>query len=248
MVITAKASPNAVTASPDQRGRKVSPINTQHDAIDRHIKSYNPCISHYRREHTPNRLYLPHGLTVKSMHENFKETNTETTADYTTYLRRVNALNISFAQLGEEEWEVCIRLERSTHSRTADDECDATCEVSNEKKEHLTIATEARNSYKSDGAMVSPDTVVRSVDLQKVVMLPRLPGLKTACFTRRLVAFHLMYAPIGKYTEPFKPISVLWHEGISGRKCEDITSAVMLALFEDRDSSRIIHYMDNCAG
>ena len=43
-------------------------------------------------------------------------------------------------------------------------------------------------------------TVVRlffkSVDLQKFLMMPRLPGVKTAVFTRRLVVFHETFVPL----------------------------------------------------
>lgn len=42
------------------------------------------------------------------------------------------------------------------------------------------------------------DTVIRSVDLQKVIMLPRMPGVKTAVFTRRITAFHETFAMVGK--------------------------------------------------
>ena len=37
-----------------------------------HIKSFNPCISHYRREHAPNRLYLPPELSAVDMHADYE--------------------------------------------------------------------------------------------------------------------------------------------------------------------------------
>ena len=79
-------------------------------------------------------------------------------------------------------------------------------------------------------------------------MLPRLPGFKAACFTRRLVGFHHTFAPVGSYTTSNKVESVVWHEGTSGRKCEDIASAVMMALEKDRDVKTVLYYMDYCAG
>ena len=39
-----------------------------------------------------------------------------------------------------------------------------------------------------------------SVDLQKVVMLPRLPGFKAPCFANRLVDFHHTFAPVSSHT------------------------------------------------
>ena len=35
-----------------------------------------------------------------------------------------------------------------------------------------------------------------SADLQKVVMLPRLPGNKTSVFTQRIILFHETFAPL----------------------------------------------------
>ena len=94
MVATAKANPSLLHAVPDQRGKKKCDHNELHEKIDTHIHSFNPCISHYRREHAPNRLYLPHELTINAMHQDFLEKNADTKINYTTYMRRVNAMNI----------------------------------------------------------------------------------------------------------------------------------------------------------
>lgn len=246
MVYTAKADPGAVFASPDQRGKKRSLTNPLHDQIDAHIMSHHPSISHYRREHAPNRLYLPHELTVKAMHDDYKTKHSPSKGDYTTYLRRVNKLNISFAQLGEEECEVCLKFKEDKHGDGVP--CGPNCSPCAENAKHLTLAGEARDAYKNDGKVVLENTMVRSVDLQKVIMLPRLPGVKSACFTRRLVAFHHTFAPVASYTSREKPVSILWHEAVSGRKCEDIASAAVLAMEQDRDMDHLIYYMDNCAG
>ena len=40
--------------------------------ITDHINKYNPCISHYRREHAPKRLYLPSELDVSEMYDDYK--------------------------------------------------------------------------------------------------------------------------------------------------------------------------------
>lgn len=52
------------------------------------------------------------------------------------------------------------------------------------------------------------DTSVRSVDLQKVIMLPRMPGVKTAVFTWRIVACHEIFASVGKKAD--KKNTSLW--------------------------------------
>ena len=62
--------------------------------------------------------------------------------------------------------------------------------------------------------------------MQKVIMLPRMLGVKTAIFKKRLVTFHETFAPLGKFsrTKGIVPTGVIWHEGISGRNAEDVAS------------------------
>lgn len=247
VITTAKKNPDMLTAAADGRGKKKLDMNPLHASIEQHIQSYHPSISHYRREHAPNRLYLPHGLTIREMHAHYNEGHQGRPVDYTSYMRRVNKLNISFAQLGEEECELCAELKLRPHE-LSNGECTTSCTTCEQKVKHENHAKAARQAYKRDGAETVDGRVVRSIDLQKVIMLPRLPGYKSACFTRRLVAFHHTYAPIGEYCKTNKVVSVVWHESISGRKCEDIASAFELALLQDRDFNEIVYYMDNCAG
>ena len=62
--------------------------------------------------------------------------------------------------------------------------------------------------------------------MQKVIMLPRMPGAKTAVFTKRLVTFHETFAPLGKFsqTKGILPTGVIWHERILGRNAEDVAT------------------------
>ena len=64
--------------------------------------------------------------------------------------------------------------------------------------------------------------MVVSIDMQKVIMLPRLPGLKRAIFCKDLVLFNETFAPIAK--SEIKPVGVLWHEAIKGRSTDDVAS------------------------
>ena len=41
-------------------------------------------------------------------------------------------------------------------------------------------------------------------------------------------------------------ISVLWHEAIAGRKAEEIASAFVTSIKEERDIKHVIFWMDNC--
>ena len=83
IVAIAKSNPTALQAAPDQREKKRQADNLVNDMINTHILSYNPCISHYRREHAPKRLYLPHGLSVKDMHQDYLEKNAKCLMSHT---------------------------------------------------------------------------------------------------------------------------------------------------------------------
>ena len=48
----------------DRRGKRTPPNKIDTDIIVKHIESYQPAVSHYRREHAPNRRYLEPHLTV----------------------------------------------------------------------------------------------------------------------------------------------------------------------------------------
>ena len=95
----------------DMRGKHAPPHKTpdKDDVfIKGHILKYNPHISHYRREHAPNRLYLPTELSCMDMHKDYlldcEEVNRKPYS-YVKYCRVVNSMNISFAKLGIEECE-----------------------------------------------------------------------------------------------------------------------------------------------
>ena len=50
-----------------------------------------------------------------------------------------------------------------------------------------------------------------------MIILPRLPGVKTCVFIQRLVLFHETFAPLGgKNAKKNRPTGLIWHEGISG--------------------------------
>jgi len=112
------------------------------------------------------------------------------------------------------------------------------CEKDADWEAHFSRAKMARASYQADASLdLSADYSIRSVDMQKVIMLPRIPGNKTAVFTRRIIAFHETFAVVGKpkKNSDKKHICVLWHEGIAGRKAEEVVSAFAVAMKQERD-------------
>ncbi|CAM4572758.1 unnamed protein product [Leuciscus chuanchicus] len=200
--------------------------------------------SHYRREHAPFRRYLPSDVTVKLMFADFIEKGNR--CSYETYRKTVKSKNISFTKLGEEECECCLLQDqhvRCDHQGEAAENCPQ-CE---RWHKHQTEAAETRLHYRSDADKDWPEnTSVRSVDLQKVIMLPRMPGVKSAVFTRRISTYHETFASVGKKLNKRKTISIVWHEGIAGRNAKEITSAYAAALEKERDIRHVIYWVDNC--
>lgn len=58
----------------DGRGRAACKRKIPTLDIDTHIESFNPSVSHYRREHAPERRYLPSDLTIESMYKDYLAT------------------------------------------------------------------------------------------------------------------------------------------------------------------------------
>lgn len=86
----------------DKRGKGEAENRTKSEIIDSivaHIKSFDPEISHYRRAHAPNRLYLPSTLSITNMYQNFLKENENQQVSYDVYRRELNRLNISLLNL-----------------------------------------------------------------------------------------------------------------------------------------------------
>ena len=82
-----------------------------------------------------------------------------------------------------------------------------------------------------------------AVDMQKVIILPKLTT-KEHIFTSRLVCFNETFsAGTGGTTD----YTVLWHEGINGRKASDVTSAFVKFFVESQEKNPIL-WSDNCFG
>jgi hypothetical protein len=246
MIRTARrdAADNCINISMDKRGKHVPSNKLNAELITSHIRSYNPNVSHYRREHAPNRLYLPDSLTIREMHNNFKEKYPSSLCSYTTYRNVVNENNISFTKLGEEQCETCML--HQLHPKHTNEE--QLCEHCLNWEQHIKSATEARHAYKDDGEKLhDPNHRIVSVDMQKVIMLPELRGVKTAIFTRRIIAFNETFAVVGKATEKTKNKCVLWHEGDAGRSAQEVADAFVKYLASEPLLQHVTLWLDNCS-
>ena len=248
------AKPGQITTPADSRGKHAPKHKLEDDALEKiktHIKSYHPSVSHYRREHAPLRRYLPPELTIKEMYADFQQKHPGI-CKRERYRKTVKMMNISFAKLGEEECEWCFEHKVHVKENHQDEADAANCEYCTEWAEHMEMAGVARAWYRKDKEKdKAPCEAVVSVDMQKVIMLPRMPGIKNCVFTRRLVQFHQTFAPLGgRARSEDKVIGAVWNEAISGRNAEDVSSAYVHYMRHPlcRDKTKFLFYMDNCTG
>ena len=91
------------------------------------------------------------------------------------------------------------------------------CDTCTRWKLHAKRAKISREEYRwvVNRNNKSKSVIYFACDMEKVIMLPRLPGMKKAIFTRRIILFHKTFAPLGgTKNSQDKPIGVIWHEGI----------------------------------
>ena len=117
-------------------------------------------------------------------------------------------MNISFTKLGTKECEKCIIFENHL-KENKEDNCDADCDICKEANTHREDARLARDAYVDDKKEPFNDSSpIFSVDMEKVIMLPRMPGVKQCIFTRRLIAYHMTFAPLGE-KQQIKPYGII---------------------------------------
>lgn len=122
------------------------------------------------------------------------------------------------------------------HACEFDKTPNTTCATCNNHVEHRKRYTDSRKAYKLDKKNVDElkdnDTVYVCVDLQKVLMLPRMDSYKVAIFCPRInYSFNETFAPLGKSTKENNPYAVLWHEATAGRNVHDIVSTFRAFLY-----------------
>lgn len=94
-----------------------------------------------------------------------------------------------------------------------------------------------------------------SVDMQKILLLPIINGLKSCIFTPRLVVFNETFASIKEKEMKDGKISVvkeahyatLWDESTAGGNKEHVINAFLSLIKKERDANEFVFWSDNCA-
>lgn len=206
-------------------------------------------------KHAPNRKYLPSDLNVRDMYKDFCEKSgitehspPEDCVSYDHYRRVIKDLNISFAKLGNEECETCeiYKTNKEIRHRNCTE-----CKIYEEHHRRYVLARQKYNEDKTCQMNIqgNSDTMYYSVDLEKVIMLPRLDEFKIVMFCPRLILFNESFVPLGdkKLRGVRHTFACIWHEAISGRKKDDIASCFRAFFLHYRDLKHITLWLDNCA-
>lgn len=162
---------SGVTARPSEQGKK-GKTKIDRDIIMEHIESFRPTIAHYRREHAPERRYLPTDVNITLMYQDFKTKYPNCQFSYYLYREVVSSMKISFAKLGHEQCWVCesFDLHSKLSSHKKDDVLDSNCEECSKFVVHKKKYTSARKHYQADSSTATNEPVVVSADLQKVIL------------------------------------------------------------------------------
>ena len=97
----------------------------------------------------------------------------------------------------------------------------------------------------------SPKTLVFTVDMQKVLILPIMHAVKESFFMSRLACFNETFVPAKSRTTGSAPLPaycIVWHEATYGRSADAVASAYHALIDEHRDTDEFIFYADNCSG
>ena len=108
-----------------------------------------------------------------------------------------------------------------------------------------TAANVSKEAYKIDARrQFEDDEFAMSIDLQNVIILPRLPGLKCSIFCKRLLFFNESFVHVG--SKKGKGLGVIWHEALAGRSAKEIASTFInvMEYSEFRDVTKF--WADNC--
>ncbi|CAH1966618.1 unnamed protein product, partial [Acanthoscelides obtectus] len=237
-----KRSVEGIAQTVDERGLVIRGMLEEQkmrteEIVIKHINSFNPVVSHYNLKHTPNRRFLPPDLTIKYMWQDFCNLQK---ISYDLYRRIFEKQNIGFKKPSQDECAQCLKHKVHIIRQCDASSCKICCQFENHKKSY----TEARQHYENDSNQeVMQDEKVYAVDMQKVLLLPKM-STKESFFVSRLVVFNETFASLHKDGN----ICVMWHEAIRGRSATDVASAYYNVIKNsDNVTKKFTFWVDNCS-
>lgn len=227
----------------DNRGKAAPKNKLDKDLIIGHIMSYHPQVSHYKLQNAPNKRYLEPQLTITAMWEDYKSKHGD--ISYIVYQRVFQSENISFGKPSQDDCDVCEKYKTHCKAMNPDEAHDVdVCERCKVGRDHEEKAKAARTHYREDrdGAADAENTSIFTVDMQKVILLPKMT-IKEHFFVSRLVVFNETFASVKEDGD----FVILWHEAISGRLGVDVASTYIKCV-NLCETDIVIFWADNCTG
>ena len=209
-----------------------------------HIESFRPQVSHYKRDHAPNRRYLPSDLTITYMFHEFCK-NVKQACSYSYYRSVFDSCNISFAIPSTDLCQKCEEHRQKHKDGPEEHLCaNCNCEDCEAYHEHKDRASQARKAMDDDSAQMDGDNtiVVVTADMQKAITMPKM-ATKDHFFAKKLVLFNETFASPSKKGPK---LCVIWHEGEAGRLASNLASSFVAFIQRNRDKKTVIIYSDNC--
>ena len=124
--------------------------------------------------------------------------------------------NIGFSATRQDECDACLVFD----AHIEDGHEVENCHIFMSQTKHTERYHAAREEYRKP---IDKGYTTFTADMQKVVLPSKLPS-KEHVFISRLVIFNETFAAVTP-NEVGGNILILWHEGVSGRKADDVTSA-----------------------
>ncbi|CAH1977423.1 unnamed protein product, partial [Acanthoscelides obtectus] len=237
-----KRSVEGIAQTVDERGLVIRGMLEEQkmrteEIVIKHINSFNPVVSHYNLKHTPNRRFLPPDLTIKYMWQDFCNLQK---ISYDLYRRIFEKQNIGFKKPSQDECAQCLKHKVHIIRQCDASSCKICCQFENHKKSYM----EARQHYENDSNQeVMQDEKIYAVDMQKVLLLPKM-STKESFFVSRLVVFNETFVSLHKDGN----ICVMWHEAIRGRSATDVASAYYNVIKNsDNVTKKFTFWVDNCS-
>ncbi|XP_074542663.1 uncharacterized protein pogza isoform X2 [Halichoeres trimaculatus] len=218
--------------------------------IYQHIESFYPTMSHYGRNHDHDQRFLPSDVSLRVMFDDFATTHR---TSLKRYQKALASYNVSFSRPGEEPCDLCLQHQHHMSVRHRDhdwvtnlQEPPPDCSTCSLWEEHQERMEQATRYYKRDARKPQSDEVsIRRVDLQRVILLPRMPGVKQALTSKRVSVFHETFATISQRRgAEKKSISVIWHEGVALRKAVEVASAYVCGLQREWNVPHVVLWLD----
>lgn len=239
-----------VTPSTEQTGIQDSFNPVRLSQIHQHIESFHPTMSHYGRNHDHDQRFLPSDVSLRLMFEDFAANHR---TSFKRYQKALTSCSVSFSRPGEEPCDLCLQHQHHMSVRHRDhdwvknlQEPPPDCSTCSLWEEHRGRMEKAIRCYKRDARTPQSDQLsIRRVDLQRVILLPRIPRFKQALSSRRISAFHETFATVSQRRgSEKKSISVIWHEGVALRKAVEVASAYVCGLQWEWNVPHVVIWLD----